>query len=149
MKLYRGITSKEYLEHTEEIENRFKEGWKKILTVREGGDLSYPENLNDVVLDLYKTQSLTRQYFTDNKAITEKYIKSEGGLIIEIDVPVDDILNNFIIEFQNYSKRRDQFEVTYLIHGKVLLENKEKWKMKVSALDWDARDSSFAHAKLG
>lgn len=132
MKLYRGITSPEYLEHTEEVESRFKDGWRKILEYREKGDLSYPEELNDIVIELYKTQSLTRQYFTDNKAITEKYIKSDGGLIVEIDVPVEDILNYFVIEFQNYSKRRDQFEVTYLVHGKVLLENKERWKMQIS-----------------
>lgn len=132
MKLYRGITSEEYLEHTEEIENRFKDGWRKILEYRDKGDLSYPEELNDVVIQLYKTQSLTRQYFTDNKNITEQYIRSEGGLIIEIDVPIEDILNNFVIEFQNYSKRRDRFEVTYLIHGKVLLDNKDRWKLQVS-----------------
>lgn len=128
MKLYRGIASPEYLEHTEEVEGQFKDGWKKILEYREKGDLSYPEELNDTVIELYKTQSLTRQYFTDNKAITEQY----GGVVIEIDVPVEDILNHFIIEFQNYSKRRDQFEVTYLVHGKVLLENKEKWKLQIS-----------------
>jgi hypothetical protein len=132
MKLYRGITSKEYLEHTEEIESCFNDGWRKILEYRDKGDLSYPEELNDVVIELYKTQSLTRQYFTDNKAITEQYIKSEGGVIIEIDVPVEDILNHFIIEFQNYSKRRDRFEVTYLVHGKILLENKDSWKLQVS-----------------
>lgn len=132
MKLYRGITSKEYLEHTEETENRFRDGWRKILEYREAGDLSYPEELNDVVLELYKTQFLTRQCFTDNKAITEKYIRSEGGLIIEIDVPIGDILDYFVVEFQNYSKRRDQFEVTYLVHGAVLLENKNRWKMQIT-----------------
>jgi hypothetical protein len=44
----------------------------------------------------------------------------------------DEILNNFVIEFQNYSKRRDRFEVTYLVHGKTLLENKGSWKMQIS-----------------
>ena len=132
MKLYRGITSKEYLEHTEEIENRFKDGWRQILEYRNRGNLSYPEELNDVVIELYKTQSLTRQYFTDNKAITEQYIKTEGGLVIEIDVPINEILNHFVIEFQNYSKRRDRFEVTYLVHGKTLFENKDSWKMQIS-----------------
>lgn len=132
MKLYRGITSEEYLEHTEEIENRFKDGWRKILEYRDKGDFSYPEELNTIVIELYKTQPLTRQYFTDNKVITEQYIKSEGGLVIEIDVPIEDILNHFIVELQNYSKRRAQFEVTYLVHGKTLLENKNSWKMQIS-----------------
>jgi hypothetical protein len=132
MKLYRGITSIEYFEHTEEIESRFKDGWRKILEYRNEGDLSYPEELNDVVIELYKTQPLTRQYFTDNKEITEQYIKTAGGLVIEIDVPINEILNNFVIEFQNYSKRRDRFEVTYLVHGKTLLENKGSWKMQIS-----------------
>ena len=131
MKLYRGITSEEYLEHAAEVEGRFKNGWRKILEYRDKGDLSYPEELNDVVIELYKIQPLTRQYFTDNKAITEKYIKSEGGLVVEIDVPIEDILNNFIVEFQNYPKRRDRFEVTYLVHGKVLFDNKDRWKMQV------------------
>lgn len=131
MKLYRGITSKEYLEHTSEMENRFKEGWRKILERRVQGDLSYPEELNDIVLELNKTQPLTRQHFTDNKTITENYIRSEDGLLIEIDVPLEDILNYFVIEFQNYSKRRDQFEITYLVQGKVLFEKKNKWKMKI------------------
>ncbi len=132
MKLYRGITSKEYLEHTEEIENRFKDGWRKILEYRNRGDLSYPEELNEIVIELYKTQPITRQYFTDNKEIAEQYIKTEGGLMIEIDVPINEILNHFVIEFQNYSKRRDRFEVTYLVHGKTLLENKDSWKMQIS-----------------
>ncbi len=131
MKLYRGITSKEYIEHSDEIDARFKDGWRKILEYRSGGDLSYPEELNDIVIDLYKIQSLTRQYFTDSKVITENYVKSEGGIVIEIDVPTEDMLNYFIIEFQNYSKRRDLFEVTYLVHSKTLLENKDRWKMKL------------------
>ena len=131
MKLYRGITSKEYIEHTEEIENQFKSGWKKILDYRKD-NLSYPEGLNDVIIELSKLESLTRHYFTDNKEITEQYIKSSGGVLIEIDVPVEDILNHFIVEFQNYTKRRTRFEVTYLVHSKTLLENKDKWKMKVS-----------------
>ncbi|MEN9604381.1 MAG: hypothetical protein RJB39_66 [Candidatus Parcubacteria bacterium] len=130
MKLYRGITSKDYIEHSEEFNDRFKDGWRKILNHR-GKDLAYPEKLNDIIIDLHKIQSLTRQYFTDNKKITQQYIKGQGGVIIEIDVPVEDILDNFIIEFQNYSTRKDRFEITYLITSKDLLKNKDKWKMRV------------------
>lgn len=130
MKLYRGIQSKEYIEHSIELDEQFKTAWRKILTQREIGNFTYPEELNNLIIKLYKNQPLTRQYFTDNVEVAERYLKV-GGLVIELDVPIEDILDNFIIEFQNYSKRKEKFEVTYLTHSKVILENKLKWKMKV------------------
>jgi len=130
MKLYRGLQSKEYVEHTKEFESKFRLDWEYILQRREVGDFSYPEDLNSLIVGLYKSQPLTRQYFTDDKIIAERYLK-EGGVMIELDVPISDILDNFIIEFQNYSKRREKFEVTYLTHSKVILENKDKWDLKV------------------
>jgi len=133
MKLYRGIKSSEYIEHSEAIEKTFKDGWKEILKRRETGDFAYPEDLNDTIVELFKKQPFLRQYFTDNKVVANQYVKDESGLIIEVDVPIEDILNNFIIEFQNYSKRKEKFEVTYLVHSGVLFENKVKWGLKVSS----------------
>lgn len=131
MKLYRGISSKEFIEHAGELDQRMHDGWRKILTMRESGIFSYPEELNDTIIELSKLQVYARQYFTDMKDIAERYAQSEGGSVIEIDVPLDDIEKYFLLEFQNYAKRREQFEIVYQVRGDVLFEYKDEWKLKV------------------
>ncbi len=131
MKLYRGIASKEFIEHADELDQRMHDGWRTILTVRENGIFSYPEELNDTVIELSKLQVYARQYFTDMKEIAERYAQSEGGSVIEIDVPLNDIEKYFLLEFQNYAKRREQFEIVYQVRGDVLAEHKGEWKLKV------------------
>ena len=130
MKLYRG-TKEKYKPFSKEIEKEINSGWKKILEKREVGDLKFPEELNTTITSLSRLQKLHRQYFTDNKKIAESYAKENNGSLVEIELPKEEIVKNFIIEFQNYSKRKESFEIVYLIESKNILKNKEKWNLKV------------------
>ena len=132
MKLYRGLKSEEYREFTDSLIAKFNEGWKKILEIREKGNLKYPGHLNPVIVGLFKHQYLVRQYFTDDKKIADTYAQKEGGLILEIDVPIKDLLVYFILEFQNYPKRKTSFELTYIVKGVELFSHQEKWRLKIS-----------------
>jgi hypothetical protein len=129
MKLYRGLKSSHFVERNKEVEQKFNEGWRQVLSLREQGDLSYPEHLNKVIIELFRLQGYTRQYFTDDRSIALAYAKAEHGVLVEIDVSVDDILEHFIIEFQNYSKRRQSFEVTYIVRGADLAKYTKRWKL--------------------
>ena len=129
MKLYRGLKTKEYIDRGVDIERQFKAGWVKILEYREAGDLSYPEDLNDTIVQLFKLQPLTRQYFTDNKLAAASYAKKEKGILLELTLPINDILRYFIIEFQNYSKRKESFEISYIVRGIGVSRNFKKGKL--------------------
>src|SRR3989344_2771217 len=131
MKLYRGLKRIEYGELDNKTINKNNESWKKILEIRKTGNLIYPSDLDALVKELFRTQCLTRQYFTDNKKVAKRYAKNEGGQLIEIDVPINDLLKYFILEFQNYSKRKKSFEITYLITGKNLIKKSKDWNLKI------------------
>lgn len=130
MKLYRGIKSNEITFRAPEEEQQYREKWLEILKKREKQEYSYPEELNKDIIELQKLNKLSYQHFTDHKEIAEYYVKKENGSLIEIDVPLEEIIEHFTLEFQNYSKRRERFEIVYIISSKVLLENKDKWGMK-------------------
>ena len=128
--LYRGLKTDNFIHRGKEIEKEFSEGWRELLRYRAGGDLSYPEELNEVVIRMNKLQSYTRQYFTDRRDLAESYAKREKGVLVSIEVPINDILEDFVIEFQNYSKRKDKFDVVYVIKGSDLYRNRKKWNFK-------------------
>jgi hypothetical protein len=132
MKLYRGIKTMEFTEGSKAIQEAVQSGWSKILKLRSAGNLKYPKQLDSLISELFKLQPLTRQYFTDNKKIAAAYAKKEHGVLIEIDLSIKDILAHFTIEFQNYSKRKSQFEIVYMIKGSDLSKNARKWKLKIS-----------------
>lgn len=134
MKLYRGIKSNEYKEITKDILEEFNQGWEKILKIRGSGNFKYPNELNEVILNLFKHQYLVRQYFTDDKKIAESYAKKENGLMLKIDVPIKNILKFFILEFQNYPNRKKSFEVTYIVKGRDLIANSKKWNLKIQKI---------------
>ncbi len=132
MKLYRGLKAVEYKEYSSEVLKKYRSNWQKILRLREKGDLDYPHDLNKDIGTLKKHEHLVRQYFTDDKKTAERYAKEQKGVLVEIDVPIGDILEHFILEFQNYTKRKERFEITYIVRGKDLVKYAESWKLRVS-----------------
>jgi len=131
MKLYRGIKSSEYKGFDSVIEKDFKSNLRKILERRKLDFVSYPEELDEVILKLKEVMRLVYQNFTDNKQIAFNYAKNEKGLLIEIDLSVEEVLKYFSIEFQNFSKRRKSFEIVYTVKGSDLEKNIKKWNLVI------------------
>lgn len=127
MKLYRGLKTDYLPFNSGELTSK----WKKVLAVREKSK-KYPEKLNSTILELKKLERGQRQFFTDNKEIATRYAKQEKGTLLTIDVPINEIIKNFHIEFQNYAKRRKRFELVYAVEGSTLDKNSKKWKLKVT-----------------
>lgn len=131
MKLYRGL--KENFNHKDlESQEKFNVLWKNILNIRAKGQFSYPEHLNKDISYLKKLDRYSRQYFTDRKEIAEAYAKKSRGSLVELDVSIDDILEHFIVEFQNYQSRKKDFEITYIVKGSLLYVYRDKWKVKIT-----------------
>ncbi len=130
MKLYRGI-KEDFIFLDEKAQEQNKQIWKKILELRSKGDFSYPQETNSEILTLRKQERLALQNFTDNKKIAERYARQEKGFIVEIDVPKKEILSLFRIEFQNFSKRKEKFELVYVVSGENLHKFAKKWKLKI------------------
>lgn len=131
MKLYRGLRSAEYLELDSMQIREYQRDWQKILVQREAGNLSYDVGIDPLAKRLKHTIPLTRQYFTDNEAIARQYTESVSGILIQIDVPIADILQYFSLEFQNYSKRKERFEIVYLVDSFTMGKKKTTWNLKV------------------
>ncbi|MAZ40700.1 hypothetical protein CL654_01095 [bacterium] len=131
LKLYRGIKSSEFTHKDKEVEEKFNEGWLEILRRRAQGDLSYPEDLNSIVTKMFKIQPFTRQYFTDREEIAKSYAKKEHGSLITLEIPLKEILKYFVIEFQNYPKRKQQFDVVYIIKGTDLFKKSKDWNISI------------------
>lgn len=135
MKLYRGIKSQDFSMFTPEDSKRLKSTWKAILQSREAGDFSYPEDLNLEILDAADLVRLQRQHFSDNREIARTYAKENGGMLIEIDVPLSEILKNFTIEFQKFAQRKKNFEIVYVIDAEKLFPMAKKWKLKTQSFN--------------
>lgn len=131
LKLYRGLSSAEFNLVTDEIFKQNKKVWSSILERRLNRDFNYPHELDRQILTLHKNLRLEYQYFTDSKTIAESYARKVGGLLVELSVPFDDILKDFKIEFQNFGRRKKQFEIVYCVKGSILTKNRKKWKLKV------------------
>ena len=130
MKLYRGIRAQEFSLFTPAVAAELRSTWKAILAVRANGKFDYPHDKNDRILAASRLVRLQRQHFTDRKAIAVAYAKANGGLLIEIDLPVDQILEHFTIEFQNFTQRKKKFEVVYVVDSGKLSKHSKKWKLK-------------------
>ena len=133
MKLYRGIKSSEYAHFTPEDAKRLKTTWGVILENRAAGDFSYPEDLNLEILDAEDLVRVQRQHFTDVKDIASAYAKKNGGVLIELEVPLEDILKYFTIEFQKFAQRKKNFEIVYVIDASILFRLAKRWKLKTAA----------------
>lgn len=134
MKLYRGIKSSEFKHFTDDTATELEQTWSSILKLRSQGKLEYPKHLDPEISRAEKLIRLQRQNFTDRREIALDYAKTYGGALIEIDVPLADILKYFRIEFQNFGKRKSRFEVVYVVDAKPLKKFKRKWKLKSRVL---------------
>lgn len=134
LKLYRGLSAEDFSLISEEVLKENKAVWKSLLENRLLGIFDYPLELDKPIRNLQKNLRLERQYFTDSREIAEGYAKKVGGILVEISVPLKDVLRHFELEFQNFAQRKTKLEVVYCIRGKVLAESKEKWKLKVKKI---------------
>ncbi len=131
MKLYRGLKAAEYIEFDSAQFQHYKNDWEELLCERAQGNISFTEELAPVVKRLRQSERLTRQYFTDNEMIAKQYTKSVAGILIQIDVPVSDILKYFTLEFQNYNKRQERLEIVYLVDSLTLSKKKKEWSLQI------------------
>ncbi|MGE4133327.1 MAG: hypothetical protein AB7F86_16915 [Bdellovibrionales bacterium] len=63
---------------------------------------------------------------------SDDYARKVGGLLVEISVPMADVLKHFDIEFQNFGRRKKQFEIVYCVKGSILAKYGKKWKLKTT-----------------
>ena len=130
MKLYRGIKSDEINFFTHSSKEAITSVLLPILKMRSSNNYSYPDELNSQIIKTHQLMRLKDQYFTDRKDIAEVYMRSENGSLIEIDIDEKEILENFKVEFQDFGKRKKDFQLVYRVDGEVLLFNKDKWNLK-------------------
>lgn len=130
LKLYRGLSSSEFNLATPEVFRENRKAWATILAHRVNGDFKYPSEFDRTITKLHKNLRLEYQYFTDTKNIAEGYARKVGGLLIEISVPLEDILQHFDIEFQNFGRRKKLFEIVYCVQGSTLVKFQTHWKLK-------------------
>lgn len=131
LKLYRGLSANEFNLASEKVFRENKKVWSAILEYRLKGDLDYPRHLDRSITSLHKNLRLEHQYFTDSKVIAEGYAKKVGGLLVELNVPAKDVLEYFDIEFQNFGRRKKQFEIVYCVKGSLLAKFGKRWGLKV------------------
>ncbi len=131
LKLYRGISAVDFNLATDDVFKENKKVWSSILEHRLNGDFDYPHELDRPITTLHKKLRLEFQYFTDSKAIAEGYAKKVGGLLVELAVPIQDVIKHFDIEFQNFGRRKKQFEIVYCIKGSTLAKYGKRWRLKL------------------
>jgi len=132
LKLYRGLSSDEFNLATDEVFEQNKKAWALIIDRRAKNDLKYPQELDRSITSLHKNLRLEYQYFTDSKSIAVGYARKVGGLLVELSVPLKDILEYFDIEFQNFGRRKKQFEIVYCVKGSILAKHSKRWKLKTA-----------------
>ncbi len=133
MKLYRGLKSAEFTMFDMNLQAELEEAWRAVIVERSRGNFAYPEKLNDRLIWVEKTRRLVYQNFTDDREIAESYARKEKGALIELDVPREDVLSFFTIEFQNFTQRRKKFELVYVVKGSDLSAHADRWKFKLRA----------------
>ncbi len=131
LKLYRGLSSDEFHLASDDVFKANRAAWAAILEKRVKGDRRYPSDLDRAITTLHRNIRLEHQYFTDDREIAEGYARKVGGLLVELEVPVKDVLEIFDIEFQNFGRRKKKFEVVYCVRGSELVRNAKRWKLKV------------------
>jgi len=134
IKLYRGLDAAEFKAVTGKSRASNRRVWQAIVSMRATGDFSYPANLDKDINQLHRNLRLERQFFTDNKLIAKAYASKVSGLLVEVTVPVQDVIKHFDVEFQNFGRRRKQFEIVYCVKGALLSKRAKVWKMKVTPL---------------
>lgn len=131
IKLYRGLSALEFKGVTSESMAANRRDWNSILKLRARGDHMYPRALDSAIQRLHREGRWERQYFTDSKEIAKSYARKMGGTLLEVSVPVKDILKHFDLEFQNFGRRKKKFEVVYLVKGAILAKRRKAWRLRV------------------
>ena len=134
LKLYRGLSSDEFSLATDDVFKENKKVWSSILEYRLNGDFDYPHELDRPITTLHKNLRLEYQYFTDSKVIAEGYARKVGGLLVELSVPFNEALKHFDIEFQNFGRRKKQFEIVYCVKGSTLAKYGKRWRLKTARM---------------
>lgn len=132
LKLYRGLSSDEFNLATDEVFRQNRDTWASILAHRVKGNFNYPPQLDRSISALHKNLRLEYQYFTDSKVIAEGYARKVGGLLVELSVPLNEVLKHFDIEFQNFGRRKKQFEIVYCVNGSTLAKYGKRWRLKTA-----------------
>ncbi|MEI6477707.1 MAG: hypothetical protein WCO52_01860 [bacterium] len=133
MKLYLGL--KQEFEHLDpDTASVHQKGWRQLLRIRQRGDFKYPEHLNPIVLRLASIEPVAIRTFTDKKEKALTYAKTKGGILVQIDVPVEDIQRYFTLGFINYRDRKKNFEISYKISGADLAAHAAEWGLFVTKL---------------
>lgn len=134
IKLYRGMVSDVFTLHSRSYFNEQKKFLHWILALRSSGKMQYPDFLDEQVQAFEKLLRTERQYFTDDREIARSYAKKNKGVLIELVVPIHEVVKHFRIEFQNYGKRKKKFELVYVVDGALLKTKSSQWKLKVRSL---------------
>lgn len=132
LKLYRGLSSDEFNLATDDVFKENKKVWSSVLENRLNGDFDYPHALDRPITTLHKNLRLEYQYFTDSKVIAEGYARKVSGLLVELSVPLNEVLKHFDIEFQNFGRRKKQFEIVYCVKGSTLAKYGKRWRLKTA-----------------
>ena len=132
MKLYRGIKTTEFLSNSPAERLAIKKLWLQLLQRREKRNFIYPESSNKDLINALHFSRLERQYFTDRKEIAQAYAKSNQGILVEIELPVEEIQKHFRVEFQNFAQRRKSFELVYVVDSPVLEKYSKKWGLRIT-----------------
>lgn len=132
IKLYRGLKNGDLKFINQETVAQHAEIWRQILVHRQKST-RYPEHLNEAIIRLHKETRLYRQAFSDYKETAERYATG-GGILVELKVPINDILRCFELEIQNYDKRRQCFEIVYTIAFSQLVSHMESWHYQITPM---------------
>ncbi len=130
IKLYRGLKAEAFQPFTQAEAAQQRKTWAKLLEARAQGDFAHPVAFDAEIRKLESGLRLRRQYFTDRREVAAAYARSEGGSLLSIELPLDQVLSHFSLEFQNFSKRRSSFEIVYLVSGELLAKHAKAWKLK-------------------
>ncbi len=130
LQLYRGISADEFKVLSAKELSQSRRNWKPLLAKRVAKDMSYPTEMDHVVQHLERIARLERQHFTDNAAIAKSYARKVDGVVVAIDVSIHDVIKHFRLEFQNFAKRKKNFEIVYIVDAKIMAKNLRRWKFK-------------------
>jgi hypothetical protein len=134
LKLYRGVVAEDFLLLSSKQKVFRKQIWSEILLRRLNNNYQYPNDLDKEIQELLLLTRLERQHFTDRKAIASSYAKKANGILIEISVPLEDLVKKFRLEFQNFGKRKTLFDIVYVIQSSELSKNLKKWKLVIKKI---------------
>jgi hypothetical protein len=131
LKLYRGLSATEFQAASKKLFAENRKTWRSILEHRVRGDFNFPKELDKAITVLHTKLRFEHQYFTDSKSIAEGYAKKVSGIVVEVSVPLNEVIKYFDIEFQNFGRRKKCFEIVYGVKGSILAKFAKSWGLRV------------------